>query len=68
MRLSVLAAVLAAATAAGLAGCGSASGGGSTAAAAGTTNACSHASIQKDLFQKGVLTVATDKPAYPPWF
>jgi len=66
MRLSVLAAALAAVTAAGLAGCASASGGSTTAS--GTTSSCSHASIQKDLYQKGVLTVATDKPAYPPWF
>ena len=67
MRLSVIAAALAAVTAAGLAGCGSASGGSSTTAS-GTTSSCSHASIQKDLYQKGVLTVATDKPVYPPWF
>ena len=66
MRLSVLAAALAAVTAAGLAGCASASGGNTTAS--GTTSSCSHASIQKDLYQKGVLTVATDKPVYPPWF
>ena len=66
MRLSVIAAVLAAATAGGLAGCGSTSGGSTTTS--GTTSACSHASIQKNLYQKGVLTVATDKPVYPPWF
>src|SRR5947199_2676367 len=70
LRSPVLAAALAAVTAAGLAGCASASGGstasGGTASAA--SSACSHASIQKDLYQKGVLTVATDKPAYPPWF
>jgi polar amino acid transport system substrate-binding protein len=48
---------LAATAAAGLAACGS------TAApsASGTTN-------QTVLYQKGALTVATDKPAYPPWF
>jgi polar amino acid transport system substrate-binding protein len=62
----VLAAALAAVTAAGMAGCASTSG--STTAASGTTSSCSHASIQKDLYQKGVLTVATDKPVYPPWF
>jgi polar amino acid transport system substrate-binding protein len=64
MRPSLLAAALAA-VAAGLAGCGSISSGGATAAG---SSSCSHASLQKDLFQKGVLTVATDKPAYPPWF
>ena len=29
---------------------------------------CSNSAIQKDLFTKGALTVATDKPVYPPWF
>jgi polar amino acid transport system substrate-binding protein len=52
----------------GLAACGSsgstASSGASTASAAGCTNA----GLQKDLYAKGALTVATDKPAYPPWF
>jgi polar amino acid transport system substrate-binding protein len=64
MRLTVLAAALAAAATAGLAGCGSATVG-SAGAAPGN---CSRVSIQADLYQKGVLTVATDKPAYPPWF
>jgi polar amino acid transport system substrate-binding protein len=68
MRLSVLAAALAAVTAGGLAGCASNNSGGSTAASGTTASSCSHASIQKDLYQKGVLTVATDKPVYPPWF
>ncbi|HEY2074895.1 MAG TPA: transporter substrate-binding domain-containing protein [Streptosporangiaceae bacterium] len=57
---------LAATAAVGLAACGS------TAApsAGGTTNpkACSYAAIQTVLYQKGALTVATDKPVYPPWF
>jgi polar amino acid transport system substrate-binding protein len=57
---------LAAATAAGLAACGSSTGSGGTTAA-GTTS-CTYAGIQHELYQKGVLTVATDKPAYPPWF
>jgi polar amino acid transport system substrate-binding protein len=44
-----------------------------TSAVASTTGAsgassCSYAAIQPDLFQKGVLTVATDSPAYEPWF
>jgi polar amino acid transport system substrate-binding protein len=58
---------LAATAAAGLAACGSipaSSTNGSTASAA----SCSYASLQKELYQKGALTVATDKPAYPPWF
>jgi polar amino acid transport system substrate-binding protein len=64
MRLFVLAAALAAAATAGLAGCGSVTGG--TAGAA--PGNCSRASVRADLYQKGVLTVATDKPVYPPWF
>jgi polar amino acid transport system substrate-binding protein len=52
----------------GLAACGSS---GSTASSGATTASaasCSNSSLQKDLYTKGVLTVATDKPAYPPWF
>ena len=53
----------------GLAACGSsgstASSGGSASAAAAS---CTNAGIQKNLYTKGALTVATDKPAYPPWF
>jgi polar amino acid transport system substrate-binding protein len=57
---------LAATAAAGLAACGSSA---APAASGGTTAAsCSYASIQPELYQKGALTVATDKPAYPPWF
>jgi polar amino acid transport system substrate-binding protein len=57
---------LAATAAAGLAACGSTA---APAASGGTTAAsCSYASIQHELYQRGVLTVATDKPAYPPWF
>jgi polar amino acid transport system substrate-binding protein len=29
---------------------------------------CSYAAIQRHLYKKGVLTVATDSPAYSPWF
>jgi len=53
-----------------LAACGSTSssspvGGSSPAAAAAS---CSNASIQKNLYTKGVLTVATDNPVFTPWF
>jgi len=41
------------------------SGGSSPAVSAAS---CSNASIQKDLYTKGVLTVATDNPVYTPWF
>jgi polar amino acid transport system substrate-binding protein len=57
---------LAATAAVGLAACGSTAG---PAASGGTKAAsCSYASIQSELYQRGALTVATDKPAYPPWF
>src|SRR5262249_59833916 len=45
-----------------------ASGGSSTSAAAASANSCTHASIQNQLYTKGVLTVATDNPVYTPWF
>ncbi|SRR6185437_4046792 len=71
MRRMVIAAT-AAVAAAGLAACGSTtSSGGSSGGGSGTTGSaasCSNASIQKMLYTKGVLTVATDKPVYPPWF
>src|ERR1700730_13718789 len=70
-RIMITAAVLA--LGAGLAACGSTtsgsgSGSGTSASGGATTARCSTASIQKDLYTKGTLTVATDKPAYPPWF
>jgi polar amino acid transport system substrate-binding protein len=55
-----------------LAACGSSAGATGTAgaspSASATAASCSSAAIGKDLYQRGVLTVATDKPAYPPWF
>jgi polar amino acid transport system substrate-binding protein len=57
--------------AAGLAACGSSSGGSSSSASGGPSAAaasCSSSAIQGDLYAKGALTVATDKPVYPPWF
>ena len=69
-RIMITAAAVALGT--GLAACGSSSSGsGASSAGSGTPSAaasCSNAAIQKDLFQKGELTVATDKPVYPPWF
>jgi len=63
----VAVATVTAVAAAGLAACGSSaapSGGTSSA----NTTSCTYAGIQNELYQKGVLTVATDKPAYTPWF
>ncbi len=65
MRRILLAVAVAAAAIAGLAGCGSSgtSGGGSTVAAS-----CSHSSVQRELYARGFLTVATDNPVFTPWF
>jgi len=68
-RILIAAAVAALGT--GLAACGS-SGSGSSVSSGGSASAaaasCTYAGVQKELYTKGVLTVATDKPAYPPWF
>jgi len=64
----ILIAAAAAAIGTSLAACGSTSSGGSSAASASPVNICSKASIGKLLYQPGALTVATDKPVYPPWF
>jgi polar amino acid transport system substrate-binding protein len=66
MRRVALAAVTAAA-AAGLAACGSSAAPTASSSTASATS-CSYSSIQHELYQTGALTVATDKPAYPPWF
>ncbi len=66
MMRRVAVTAISAVAAAGLAACGS-----STTAATGSaagSASCSYKSIQSELYQRGVLTVATDKPAYPPWF
>ena len=55
----------------GLSACASSTTSSSTSAGAGTSPSaapCSNAAIQGELYTKGVLTVATDQPAYPPWF
>jgi len=69
MRRMMLAAAIAV-IGAGLAACGSSGGGNSASSPAPSSNraSCSYASIQKNLYTKGTLTVATDKPVYPPWF
>jgi polar amino acid transport system substrate-binding protein len=64
-QITVAAACLAAL--AGLAACGSTTTSTAAGASAGAAS-CSYASIQSELYQHGALTVATDKPAYTPWF
>ena len=68
-RMRIMSAVAAVAISAGLVACGSSSSSSSSPpASSGTAASCSNAAIQKDLYKKGQLTVATDSPAYPPWF
>jgi polar amino acid transport system substrate-binding protein len=75
ITVAAVAAILAASV--GLGGCatststsaGAGTGTGtSSASASATAAACSYAGVQDELYAKGVLTVATDQPAYPPWF
>jgi len=72
MRRIIVAAAATTLIGTAVAACGSTSSsstasGGSTSAA-GSGSSCSHASIQNELYTKGVLTVATDNPVYTPWF
>ena len=74
--VAAAAAITLMAASAGLAGCASStsssSSASSSASAGGSTGAstasCTFAGVQNELYAKGVLTVATDQPAYPPWF
>ncbi|MGD0244443.1 MAG: ABC transporter substrate-binding protein [Streptosporangiaceae bacterium] len=74
LRAAAVAAIAVLAASAGLAGCASeGSSSSSTAPAGGTSSSasaasCTNSAIQGQLFAKGHLTVATDKPVYPPWF
>ena len=77
LTVAAMAAITMLVASAGLAGCaseGSSSsvsatpaGGGSGSASAAAAS-CSNSAIQSQLYAKGMLTVATDKPVYPPWF
>ena len=73
ITVAAMAAIAMLAASAGLAGCASESS--SSSAASGTSSSasaaaasCSNSAIQGQLYAKGHLTVATDKPVYPPWF
>jgi polar amino acid transport system substrate-binding protein len=76
MTVAAMAAIAVLAASAGLAGCASegssSSSAGASTPAGGTSSSaaasCSNSAIQGQLFAKGQLTVATDKPVYPPWF
>ena len=72
IAVAAVAAITALTASAGLAACSSisssSSGAASSASSTASADSCSNAAIGKDLYAKDVLTVATDKPAYPPWF
>jgi polar amino acid transport system substrate-binding protein len=70
MRRVTVTAVAAAAAVAGLAACGSTttSSNGGSASVTASAGACTNAGIQGELYAKDQLTVATDTPAYSPWF
>jgi polar amino acid transport system substrate-binding protein len=73
ITVAAVAAITALTASVGLAACGSSSGssassGTSSSASATSAASCTNSAIQGELHAKGVLTVATDKPVYPPWF
>ncbi|MGH3254554.1 MAG: ABC transporter substrate-binding protein [Streptosporangiaceae bacterium] len=68
---ATLAAFTALAAGVALSACASSSTSSSASTSTGSTTAsapCSNSAIQGELYTKGMLTVATDQPAYPPWF
>jgi polar amino acid transport system substrate-binding protein len=70
MRGYVVAAAAAVVLSGGIAACGSSgpSGSGSSGTPSASATSCTKAGISHLLFKPGVLTVATDTPAYTPWF
>jgi polar amino acid transport system substrate-binding protein len=72
MTVAAMAAIAVLAASASLAGCASEGSSSSSAPAGGTSSSaaatCTNSAIQGQLYAKGQLTVATDKPVYPPWF
>jgi polar amino acid transport system substrate-binding protein len=75
ITVAAVAAITALTASVGLAACASSTssssagaGSGTTASASPSAASCSNAAIQSELYAKGMLTVATDKPVYPPWF
>ena len=74
ITLATMAAMAVLTASAGLAGCASSSsssaspGSGTGSSASASTASCTSAGVENELYAKGVLTVATDQPVYPPWF
>jgi polar amino acid transport system substrate-binding protein len=71
MRRFIVAACAAVVVTGGVAACGSSgNGGNATPKAGGSRSAasCTKSALSSQLHTAGTLTVATDNPAYPPWF
>jgi len=72
MTGAAMAAIAVLAASAGLAGCASSTSSSASPGSGTTVSAspasCGNSAIQGELYAKGRLTVATDKPVYPPWF
>jgi polar amino acid transport system substrate-binding protein len=69
MRRYVLATVVAIVLSGGLAACGSSTTpSGASGSPTAATTSCTKSGIQHQLYKPGVLTVATDTPAFTPWF
>ncbi len=74
MRRIIIAAAASTLIGSVVAACGStsssstASGGGPSSGSSSAPLSCTNASIQNELYTKGVLTVATDNPVFTPWF
>jgi polar amino acid transport system substrate-binding protein len=74
ITVAAVAAITALTAGAGLAACSSSTSSSASSAssasgsASASTASCTYSGVQGELYAKGTLTVATDKPAYPPWF
>ncbi len=71
MRRFIVAACAAVVVTGGVAACGSSGSGGNAtpkASGGGASAGCTKAALSSQLHTAGKLTVATDNPAYPPWF
>ncbi len=70
-RLALVGALLVAGTGMAVGGFAAVSGASPDAQGPGNTapiRSCSYSAIQPYLYSRGYLTIATDAPAYPPWF
>jgi polar amino acid transport system substrate-binding protein len=67
-RIMIAAAAVAIGTSLAACSSGSSSTSAGSTASASAAASCSKSAISKMLYAPGVLTVATDQPAYPPWF